>query len=59
MKALEEKIAIKYLGKTSILLVVGVIVCFLASLGYSTYLKVQSTDKKIEVQSMNSNQTFW
>lgn len=58
MKELEEKIAVKYLGKTSMLLVVGVIVCFLASLGYSTYLKVQSTDKKIEVQSMNSNQTF-
>ena len=58
MKELEEKIAVKYLGKTSMLLVVGVIVCFLASLGYSTYLKIQSTDKKIEVQSMNSNQTF-
>lgn len=58
MKALEEKIAVKYLGKTSIILVVGVIICFLASLGYNTYLKIQSTNKEIEVQAMNFNQTF-
>ena len=58
MKSLEEKIAVKYLGKTSIILVVGVIICFLASLGYNTYLKIQSTNKEIEVQAMNFNQTF-
>jgi len=48
-------IAVKYLGRISITLVVGVIICFLAVIGYNTYISV--TQEKIEVQTVNSNFT--
>ena len=47
--------AIKYLGITSIVLVIGIVICFLASLGYNTYINY--SDKKIEVRTENSNST--
>lgn len=51
-----DTVAVKYLGRTSFALVVGMVICFLASLGYNTYVKY--TDKKIEVQATNSNSTY-
>ena len=48
-------VAVKYLGRTSLALVIGMVICFLASLGYNTYVKY--TDKKIEVRTENSNST--
>ena len=48
-----DTVAVKYLGRTSLALVIGMIICFLASLGYNTYIK----SKKIEVQATNSNST--
>lgn len=47
--------AIKFLGTTSILLIIGLVLCFLAVIGYNTYIKYQNKHKKIEVRSKNSN----
>ena len=49
-------VAVKYLGRALIVLIVGIVLCFLASLGYNTYIKY--TDKKIEVQATNSNSAY-
>ena len=48
-------VAVQYLGMALICLIVGMVVCFLASLGYNTYIKY--SDKKIEVLTQNSNST--
>ena len=48
-------IAVKFLGRALIVLIVGIVICFLTSLGYNTYIKLQDEDKKIEVQATNSN----
>lgn len=50
-----EIIAVQYLGRALIILIIGIVLCFLASLGYNTYVKFQDKNKKIEVQSRNSN----
>ncbi len=50
-----DGVAVKYLGRSLIALIVGIVLCFLASLGYNTYIKLSS--EKIEVQSENSNFT--
>ena len=57
MKTKEDSnvVAVKYLGKALICLIVGIVLCFLASLGYNTYIKY--SDKKIEVRAENSNST--
>ena len=55
MSTNDTVVAVKYLGRTSLALVIGIVICFLASLGYNTYVKYSS--KKIEVQAMNSNST--
>ena len=49
-------VAVRYLGRALIALILGMVVCFLASLGYNTYIKY--SDKKIEVQAENSNSTY-
>lgn len=49
-----EILAVRYLGIALIFLIVGIVVCFLASLGYNTYLKFQDKHKKIEVQATDS-----
>lgn len=46
-------IAVKYLGRALIALIVGIVLCFLASLGYNTYIRF--SQEKIEVQATNSN----
>lgn len=51
----QSTIAVQYLGIALILLIVGLVLCFLASLGYNTYLKLQDKNKRIEVSSQNSN----
>mgnify|MGYP007131984648 CR=1 FL=1 len=51
-----EILAVKYLGTALIFLIVGIVLCFLASLGYNTYVKIQDKNKKIEVRAEeNSN----
>ena len=48
-------LAVQFLGISLICLIVGIVLCFLASLGYNTYLKFQDKHKKIEVHAENSN----
>lgn len=52
----ETVIAINYLGIALISLIFGIVLCFLASLGYNTYIRYQDKKKEIEVCSLNSNQ---
>ena len=49
-----EMMAVRYLGIALIFLIVGIVLCFLASLGYNTYIKFQDNHKKIEVQATDS-----
>lgn len=49
-----EIMAVRYLGIALIFLIVGIVLCFLASLGYNTYIKFQDRHKKIEVQATDS-----
>lgn len=46
-------IAVKYLGRALISLIIGIVICFLASLSYNTYIRF--SQKEIEVQATNSN----
>lgn len=46
-------IAVKYLGRALIALIIGIVLCFLASLGYNTYIRW--SQKEIEVHAENSN----
>ncbi len=54
-----EKMAVRYLGIALIFLIVGIVVCFLSSLGYNTYIKYHDINKKIEVQATDSNETTY
>jgi len=47
-------LAVKYLGTALISLIIGFVVCFLAVLGYNTYIRFHSNKKKIEVSTQNS-----
>lgn len=51
--ATSNKLAVKYLGRALIALIVGIVICFLASLSYNTYIRF--SQKEIEVQATNSN----
>ena len=51
----EGKLAVKFLGIISIILVLGFIICFLANMGFNTYFKYSDENKKIEVRAENSN----
>lgn len=53
-----EIIAIKYLGKTFVTFIICGTICFLANLGFNTYIKYQDKNKMIEVHAENSNQRF-
>lgn len=46
-------IAVRYLGRALIALIVSIVICFLASLSYNTYIKW--SQKEIEVRAENSN----
>lgn len=46
-------IAVRYLGRSLIALIIGIVLCFLASLGYNTYIRW--SQKEIEVRAENSN----
>ena len=48
-----DYIAVKYLGRALIALIVGIVLCFLASLGYDGYIRW--SQKEIEVRTENSN----
>ena len=51
-----EMLAVQYLGRALLFLIVGLVLCFLASLGYNTYLKFSK--EKVEVLSeKNSNKS--
>lgn len=43
-----EILAVKYLGISLIFLIVGIVLCFLAILGYNTYIKFQDNRKKLK-----------
>lgn len=49
-----EVLAVRYLGIALIFLIIGIVLCFLASLGYNTYIRFQDKHKKIEVQATDS-----
>ena len=51
--ATANDIAVKYLGRALIALIIGIVICFLASLSYNTYIRF--SQKEIEVQATNSN----
>ena len=46
-------LAVKYLGRTLIITIVGMTIYGLAHLGYNTY--ISATKEKIEVRAENSN----
>lgn len=48
-----NELAVKYLGISLIALIIGIVLCFLASLGYNTYIRF--SQKEIEVHAENSN----
>ena len=48
-------LAVKFLGIISMILAFGFILCFLAIIGYNTYIKYQNEHNKIEVRAENSN----
>ncbi len=49
----DNELAVKYLGRTLLVVVIGIVLYGLASLGYNTYISV--TKEKIEVHAENSN----
>ena len=52
MKSADNKnnaMAVKYLGRALMALIVGIVICFLASLGYNTYIRF--SQEKVEVQA--------
>ena len=53
----ETALAIKFLGTALILLIIGIVICFLASLGYNTYIKYNDSKKKIEACAQSKNNT--
>lgn len=53
LETTEDKIAVKFLGWISILLVVFVGLYLLGTIGYNTY--ISATKEKIEVRAENSN----
>ena len=45
-----------WIGIALIFCIVGIIICFLATIGYNTYLRYEDKKRKIEVHSdLNSN----
>ncbi len=50
-------VAVRFLGWTLIITVIGIVLYALASLGYNTYLSYSDSNKKIEVRTENSNST--
>ena len=44
-------LAVKYLGTALISLIVGFVICFLAALGYTTYMRFCDKEKEIEVST--------
>ena len=52
MKKMEVSLlAVKYLGTALISLIVGFVICFLAALGYTTYMRFRDKEKEIEVST--------
>ena len=52
MKKMEVSLlAVKYLGTALISLIVGFVICFLAALGYTTYMRFRNKEKEIEVST--------
>ncbi len=46
-------VAVKYLGKSLLAVIIGIIICFLATIGYNTYISI--SQEKIEVNASNIN----
>lgn len=54
-KDADNNIAVTYLGRALLAVIIGIVICFLATIGYNTYITV--SQEKIEVQTTNSNST--
>ena len=54
----ETSLTIKFLGTALILLITGIVVCFLASLGYNTYIKYSDNKKNRSLCKKPSNTDF-
>lgn len=50
-----NSVAVRFLGWTFIITIIGIVLYALASLGYNTYLSYTDNNKKIEVRTENSN----
>ena len=50
-------LAVKFLGTALIALIIGFVVCFLAVLGYNTYVRFHANKKKIEVVTQKEPQS--
>lgn len=50
-------LAVKFLGTALIALIIGFVVCFLAVLGYNTYVRFHTNKKKIEVATQKEPQS--
>ena len=46
-------IAVRYLGRALLAVILGIVICFLTTIGYNTYVSI--SQEKIEVQATNSN----
>lgn len=52
--SMSNRIEIKVLGGVSVIAIICLTICFLASSGFNTYVKYSNNKKEIEVQ-INSN----
>lgn len=50
-----SELAVTYLGRALLAVIIGIVICFLTTIGYNTYISI--SQEKIEVQAMNSNST--
>lgn len=48
-----SELAVRYLGRALLAVIIGIIICFLTTIGYNTYISI--SQEKIEVQATNSN----
>lgn len=55
-------VAVKYLGKSLLAVIIGIIICFLATIGYNTYISISQEKIEVNASNINSNsikQWYW
>ena len=50
-----NEIAVKYLGKSLLAVIIVIIICFLATIGYNTYISVSQEKNEVNASNINSN----